>query len=73
MKFSELASIIAKVEGNTSEVKIGDIREILSLLVKMDRAFRKGTLDFSPLVVLATISLEKETKLKKAKKAKKGK
>lgn len=32
MKFKKLASEIAKKEGNKSQVRIGDIREILGIL-----------------------------------------
>lgn len=34
MSISQLASKIAKMEGKKSQVKIGDIREILKILVK---------------------------------------
>lgn len=33
MNIKKLTSIIAKVEGKTSQVKIGDIREILKFLI----------------------------------------
>lgn len=35
MKISELATSIAKIEGHKSQTRIGDIREILSILADM--------------------------------------
>lgn len=36
MELNKLASIIAKREGKKSQVKIGDIREILKILVELE-------------------------------------
>ncbi len=36
MTFQKLASAIAKREGKKSQVRIGDIREILKILVELD-------------------------------------
>lgn len=35
MKVNELASVIAKKEGHKSQARIGDIREILSILADL--------------------------------------
>lgn len=35
MKINELASAVAKIEGHKSQARIGDIREILSILADM--------------------------------------
>jgi hypothetical protein len=35
MKVSQLASLIAKKEGHKSQARIGDIREVLSILADM--------------------------------------
>lgn len=43
MNRTKLASILAKREGKKSSVRIGDIREILRLLIELDvEALRKG-------------------------------
>lgn len=38
MDIKKLASLIAKAEGKKSAVKIGDVREILRILVEMEYA-----------------------------------
>lgn len=35
MKINELASKVAKIEGHKSQARIGDIREIISILADM--------------------------------------
>ena len=36
MTFQKIASLIAKKEGKKSQARIGDIREILKILVELD-------------------------------------
>lgn len=38
MRFRELASAVAKQEGKKNAVGIGNIREVLSILVKMEKS-----------------------------------
>lgn len=40
MTFQKLASLIAKREGKKSQARIGDIREILKILVEVDVEMR---------------------------------
>jgi hypothetical protein len=39
VSLNKLASIIAKIEGKKSQARIGDIREILRILVDIEREF----------------------------------
>lgn len=68
MTRNQIASLLAKREGKKSQVKIGDIREILRLLVELD-AELFGEVEKGPLMVLE----EDVTKLLASWFAKKGK
>jgi hypothetical protein len=43
---SKIASRLAKVEGGRSEVKIGDMRQVLRLLKEQHKSARKGNPSF---------------------------
>ena len=56
MTKQKLASALAKMEGRKSQVKIGDIREILSLLIILEAAYRiKEDVPTEPSEVLAML------------------
>lgn len=55
---NKLASLIAELEGGKSESRIGDIRQILKLVVDMDaKATRMGMR--APLTMLRKIAINK--------------
>lgn len=72
MTMAKLASEIAKREGKKSQAKIGDIREVLKLLVMncADEFERVG--DPTPTLVLLTSEVRKEL-MKRAKRSAKKK
>lgn len=78
-KFHKLASIIAKREGKKSQARIGDIREILKILVQLEKEYLSEGLDTkkaypilncpsSRLFDDATLLISKEKKKKGGKK-----
>jgi hypothetical protein len=80
MTVQRLASVIAKIEGKKSQAKIGDIREILKIIVSLEAANivlldAEGKAPVGPLYVLGVEAekkaqkvLDKRRKTKKAKK-----
>lgn len=71
MTLNQIASKIAKLEGKKSQARIGDIREILKILV--DNNVNTNLPEESFLQVLCDLAYKKwqENKDKKTKKAKK--
>lgn len=61
----KLASEIAKREGKKVQVSIGNVREILSVLVNLNAEFEheNGPFPFSPIDLLRKLSDEKRDKL----------
>ncbi len=68
MTLNKIASEIAKREGKKSQARIGDIREILKLLVKQDMEV-EGDLLESWIETMSFIAYDKRQK-KKTKKVK---
>lgn len=67
MTIAKLASEIALAEGNKSQTRIGDIREILAILVKLDaKHVRDNGPEDSPLSMLMERSVKKIKGLKSA-------
>ena len=69
--FVSLASAIAKKEGKKVEVPIGNIREVLKILVELElEALNDMTFDETPsnLLINTAVNNLKKTKPKKAKK-----
>ncbi len=65
MTFQQLASAIAKKEGKKSQARIGDIREILKLLVETDVEYlvsNGGAIGKGPLDLLVEKSHAKYNK-----------
>lgn len=62
MKVNQLASIIAKVEGHKSQARIGDIREIVSIIA--DLSYNNP--DVMPVIVKLGISRAKRKSKKRA-------
>jgi hypothetical protein len=63
---NQLASDIAKLEGKKSQARIGDIREILKLIVDMS-VEKMDDLNGNPLLVLQHLALTKFHKKNKYK------
>lgn len=70
MTLNQLASKIAKQEGKKSQIKIGDIREALRVVVELEISWMKSLdpLTDSPLQILAQYALNKIEKMPKKKK-----
>ena len=65
MTLNELASLIAKTEGKKSQAKIGDIREILKILVEIEMmAVSLDNLETKPSVVIHWAALARLTRLR---------
>lgn len=69
MTFQKIASEIAKREGKRSQAKIGDIREILKVLVQWEPEF-DGSVD-GPIAALDMMAIARREKrrVREAKKA----
>jgi hypothetical protein len=68
MTFNQLAIKIAKLEGKKSQTSIANIREILSILVKLHEEHLNGETPFSPIVELTAIAYDRQDKPKRSKK-----
>lgn len=74
MTFQKIASELAKREGRKSQARVGDIREMLSLLVKWEAEFdgsTDGPIASLDLMAIARRSKRMQREAKKAAKAKK--
>lgn len=60
MKITELASSLAKLEGHKSQSRIGDIREILSLLADMSYQSE------APIQAIIALGISRAKRKKKA-------
>ncbi len=60
MKIGQLASIVAKKEGHKSQARIGDIREILSILA--DLSYTSP----DPLLAIQKLGIERAKRRKKS-------
>lgn len=52
MTYRKLSNFIAKIEGKKSQVKVGDVREIMKILVDLRIKYLKGEIEFSVLDIL---------------------
>lgn len=59
MKIGQVASIIAKKEGHKSQTRIGDIREILSILADLSYSSPE------PLLAIQKLGIERAKRKKK--------
>lgn len=60
MKINQLASLIAKEEGHKSEARIGDIREVLSILA--DLSYKSA----EPLSAITQLGISRAKRKKKS-------
>lgn len=40
LKYTDIANVIALLEGGKSEARVGDIRQVISLIAKLDAVYR---------------------------------
>lgn len=59
MTYRKLSNYIAKIEGKKSQVKVGDVREIMKILVDLRIKYMKGEVEFSVLDILYDESTKK--------------
>ncbi len=57
--FQHAASMVAKVEGKKSQVKIGDVREIFKVMVRLERECTDNG-EQGPITILAKAAAKKK-------------